>query len=114
MILTGLPAPSKRLISRILTEVGFEERLIGYRFRERTGPTSIALYSFEEVVGFLSDPFPLMDFALLESWIRKSIGDTQLADRINDIVKRDSSNQDKTHRIRNLMEERLIQCKRHR
>lgn len=35
-----LSKPSKDLSSRIMTDVGFEERLIGYRLRARTGPLS--------------------------------------------------------------------------
>ena len=106
-----LSEPSKELIAKIITEVEFKERLIGYRMRRRTGPTSVALYSFEEVVGLLNDSHPRIDFNQLEKWVRETIKDVELAEKIGKVIKKDSSEEDKTWEIRNLMGERLIQCK---
>ena len=104
-----LTSPSKGLAARILTEVGFSERLIGYRLRERTGPMSITLYSFEEIVGLLNEPHPRIDFNLLEKWVRNTMGDLELAGKIRDVLNEDMSDQDKSAQIRDLMGLRLHQ-----
>ena len=106
-----LQTPSKELAARIVTPVGFAQRLTGYRFRERTGPMSIALYSFEEVVGLLCDPFPRIDFMALGTWIRDVMGDADLAGRIAAIINDKDSDRNKTVKIRNQMAARLLQCK---
>jgi hypothetical protein len=108
--MANLSVPSEGLVSRILSEVGFEERIIGYRLRERTGPISITLYSFEEVVGLLNDTHPRIDFNRLEKWIREVMGDRELAGKIKKVIDEDGSDQERTFRIRNLMGERLLQC----
>jgi hypothetical protein len=105
-----LTFPSKRLAARILSEVGFEDRLMGYRLGERTGPMSIPLYSFEEVVGLLNEPHPRIDFNRLEEWVRDSMGDVELAGKIRDLLREDISDQDRSLRIRDLMALRLHQC----
>ena len=94
-----------------MAEVGFEERLIGYRLRERSGPMSITPYSFEEVVGLLCDPHPRIDFNQLEVWIREVMGDEELAGKIKEVAREDISDQERAWRIRDLMGERLLQCK---
>jgi len=45
-----LKNPSRELAMKILSEVGFEDRLIGFSLRERTGPMPVVMYKFEEVV----------------------------------------------------------------
>ena len=105
-----LTSPSKDLAQRILNEVGFEDRLTGYRLRERTGVMTIQLYSFEEVVWLLNDPHPSLDFTRLEQWIRETMGDPELAGRIGDVIQEDISDQVRTLRIRDLMALRLYQC----
>jgi hypothetical protein len=103
-----LPEPSSALSGRILSEVGFNDRFIGYRLRQRTGAAPVTLYSFGEVFGLLSDPHPRIDFDRLEEWIRDVMKDTALADKIKEVVKEDFSGSEKTLRIRDLMEERLF------
>lgn len=106
-----LQAPSKKLATKILTEVGFDDRLIGFKLHERVGPISITMYSFEEVVRLLNDLNSRLDFKRLETWIRKVMRDEELGEKIAVAVEKDSSNQDKSWRICNLMNERLSQCK---
>jgi len=48
----------------------------------------------------------------LERWLRETMGDKELADRINLLINKDTSDQKKSIRIRNLMIERLVQCKK--
>ena len=106
----GLTPPSMGLAERVLTEVGFEERLTGYRLRERTGAMTIRLYRFHEVVGLLNDPHPRIDFYHLKQWVKETMGDPELAGKIEDVVQEDMSGQDRTIRIRDLMAQRLYQC----
>jgi hypothetical protein len=105
-----LTSPSKGLAKRILTEVGFEDRITGYRLRERTGIMTIRLYSFEEVVGLLNDPHPRLDFAHLQRWVSETMGDPELAGKIGNVIQEDTSEQIRTIRIRDLMAQRLYQC----
>ena len=105
-----LAYPSKRLAERVLTEVGFEDRITGYRLRERTGCMTVRLYSFEEVLGLLNDPHPRLDFNRLQQWMRDTMGDPELAGIIGNAIEEDTSEQVRTLRIRDLMAQRLYQC----
>jgi hypothetical protein len=105
-----LTSPSKEVAKRILAEVGFEDRITGYRLRERTGIMTIRLYSVEDVVGLLNDPHPRLDFARLQRWVGETMGDPELAGRIGDALQEDTSEQVRTIRIRDLMAQRLYQC----
>jgi hypothetical protein len=107
-----LQEPSKNLAKSILTEVGFEDRLTGFILRERSGPRPAIMYRFEEVVSLLNDPHPRLDFNELEGWVRETMGDEELAEQIGEAVKSARSDQDRSLRIKKLMEERLSQCKK--
>ena len=106
-----LHRPDKDLISRILNEVGFEERIVGYQVRERSGPAMKTMYSFKEVVDFLNDRLPYIDFKELEKWVRNVMKDEQVALKISEIIGQEDNDFDRTKRIRVLMGERLRQCK---
>ncbi len=106
-----LTKPDKELISRILKEVGFEERIVGYRVSERLGPVKTSMYSFVEVVNFLNDRFPQLEFTELEKWIRVVMKDDELALEIAKAVEKETNDHDRTVSIRTLMQERLSQCK---
>lgn len=106
-----LSKPDKELVFRVLSEVGFEERIVGYRVNERLGPTKTSMYSFEEIVNFLNDKFPLLKFEELEKWVKVVMKDEELALKIAKAVEEETNDHDRTERIRTLMEERLSQCK---
>ena len=106
-----LSAPDKELVSRILQEVGFEERLVGYQVRERSGTIEKSLYSFAEVVNFLNDQFPFLKFEELTTWLTVVIKDEELARQVEEAVAEGQSDYERTQLIRDLMEERLLQCK---
>lgn len=105
-------SPSQELASRILTEVDFENRLIGFSLRERSGPVPVTMYSFEEVVSLFNNPYPCLDFNELEGWVRETMGDKELSEQIAEAVRTGRSDQDRSLRIKKLMEERLGQCKK--
>ncbi len=110
--MSKLNNPEKELISRVTGEVGFHDRLVGYRMGERSGPLRTSLYSFREVVNFLGNSFPQLPFNDLETWVKDTIGDPELAQSISDAVREEPTDYDRTHRIRNLMMERLAQCEK--
>ncbi len=104
--------PSVDLAERVLAEVDFEDRIVGYSLRKRMGPVPITLYSFEEVVGFLSDGLPQMDFNELEKWIKETMKDNEPYKKINLVSGSDLSDLEKAAKIRDLMGIRLVQCRR--
>jgi aromatic ring-cleaving dioxygenase len=107
-----LSEPDKELVSRVLHEVGFEERLVGYRVHQRLGPTITTMYSFEEVVHFLNDKFPFLKFEDLEKWLRTVIEDEELAVKIAEAVEEEKNDHDRAQRIKIWMGARLSQCKK--
>jgi hypothetical protein len=107
-----LSDPSRELSIRILRKVTFENRFIGYRLSERHGASRITSYSFQEVVSLLKDQMPRVDFLALQEWVRKVMGDEELAERISAAVKEETNDHDRAVSARNLMEERLAQCER--
>ena len=107
----NLSTPSKKVISQILQEVGFKDRIIGYSVNFRSGPDRLSLYSLEEVFALLNVPHPQIDFNQLVIWVRDVIQDKELADRIKTVIAHKASNRDKLLRIRDLIGWRLIQCK---
>ena len=110
--MSALKPPSKELARKILAEVGFHDRLIGYRLHHRIGPAPVTLYSFEEVVGFLTDASAQLDHRELTTWVREVISDPELAGEIKTIAEGNMNILEKTRRIGKLMGIRLIQCRR--
>ncbi len=107
-----LTPPDIKTVFKILSQVSFEDRLIGYRIGERSGTSRISLYSLQEVVDFLGYTFPQLDFKSLERWIRKVMGDDELGEGISKAIETESNDHDRTPRIRALLSERLAQCKK--
>jgi hypothetical protein len=108
----GLSEPDEELISRVTNKVRFEDRLVGYRMRERAGAFRTTAYSFEEVVHLLNDKFPQLSFKQLEEWIRMVIRDEELADSIGEAIEQENNDRERMSHIRMLMAERLCQCKK--
>ncbi len=109
--MADLNKPSLELANKILTEVDFTDRIKGSRLREHAGPLSTTMYSFEEVHNFLDDEFPAIDFTRLEQWFRDTFGDVELADKVAAVLAESSNNQERTIKTRDLMGQRLAQCK---
>ena len=107
-----LSTPDEHLAARVLREVGFDQRLIGFRMRQRTGPVPASLYSFAEVVHLLGDKFPYVSLERLEQWVRTVAEDGELGAAIADAIQEETNDRDRMVRIRTLMAERLCQCKR--
>jgi hypothetical protein len=107
-----LAAPDRDVVSRVLQEVGFEERLVGYLVRERSGPMAKSLYSFAEVCDFLHDQLPVLRFDELTRWLKSVMKDEELARKVAEAVEQGHNDCERTRLIRELMEERLRQCKK--
>ncbi len=107
-----LSTPDGDLAARVLREVDFEQRLVGYRLRERTGALPASLYSFEEVVHLLDDTFPYVSLQRLEAWVETVTEDRELAAAIANVVREETNDRDRISRVGTLMRERLCQCKK--
>ncbi len=107
-----LSAPDEHLAARILREVDFDQRLVGYRIRERTGPVASSLYSFEEVVHLLSDKCPYVSLEQLQQWLETVAEDAELAAAVAAARQEETNDRDRLQRAGTLMAERLCQCKR--
>ena len=105
-----LTAPSKDLISSVLQEVDFKDRLSGSLVHQRAGVKILSLYSVQEVFALLNNPYPHIDLQQLEQWVRMVIKDGELSDRIKTISAQNVSDRDKLFSIRDLMGFRLVQC----
>jgi len=106
-----LTAPSRDVALQIVKEVNFEDRLMGSILHLRAGVRIVSLYSLEEVFLLLKEPYPQIDPAQLEHWIRTILHDGELADSIKVITLEETGNQDILPCIRDLVGWRLIQCK---
>ena len=107
-----LSTPDENLTARVLREVGFDQRLVGCRLRERTGPIQASLYSFEEVVHLLNDKCPYLIPERLQHWVETVTEDSELAAAIADAIQEETNDRDRMLRSKTLMEKRLCQCKR--
>lgn len=107
-----LSKPSKKLAKRILSEVGYDERLEGWRLRERSGMMPVTMYSFTELVALLADPYPRIDLKGLKNWIDNIMADHELERKIEEVLQADASDYEKTVRLRDLAGYRLLQCKK--
>ncbi len=106
-----LSAPNEDLTTRVLREVDFPQRLVGFRMRERLGAIQVSLYSFEEVVHLLGDKCPYVNLQQLEQWIETVTEDSELAAAIAVAIQEETNDRDRMLRIKTLMAERLCQCK---
>ena len=107
----NLKAPSRDLALQLLDEVDFKNRLMASTLHTRAGIRIVSLYSLEVVFLLLKEPYPQIDPAQLESWIRTVIQDGELADRIKKVNRGEVETQNILHAIRDLVGLRLIQCK---
>ena len=71
----------------------------------------ITMYNFKEGINCLINRFPLLKFSELKRWLKDVLKDTELAMKIAEVVEEEKNDQDRTQRIKELMGERLSQCK---
>jgi hypothetical protein len=116
-----LSPPSEDLARRILTEVGWEERIEGFFEAPMRGKLREYIFKFRDAANLLradvSDPwstssgfFGYFEFNELQAWVRDVFGDRELADAIGNILAADASLKERIESIKSLMEHRLRQC----
>ncbi|MEW6443012.1 MAG: hypothetical protein AB1640_18910 [bacterium] len=108
----SLAQPNRQLAARVLSEVAFEDRLVGYRLRKRMGPVAVHLYSLEEVARFLSQDLPQLDWSSLREWVGDRLDDPELAAAVQEIADQDLGEHEKALRVRALLGIRLDQCRK--
>lgn len=106
-----LSKPDIHLVHRLQTPLNFDERLVGYHIRERSGPMQVTMYSFQEVAKFLKDPFLMIDFEQLETWLSNVVQDYELAKHVNIISEDSCLDYEKVQQIRVILDVRLSQCR---
>ncbi len=109
---SALSTPDATLIAGLLREVDYENRLEGCLMREHSGPAAVTVYSFEEAVRLLSDPFPMVDPTELVCWVREAVGDRELSEKMERAVGAESCTMNKIRAAANLMAQRLEQIKK--
>jgi hypothetical protein len=70
------------------------------------------MYKFEEVVSLFNNPYPRIDFLELVKWVRRAMGDKELAGQIAEAIEKGKSDRERVYLIKELMEERLSQCRK--
>jgi hypothetical protein len=119
-----LSRPPAELATRLVQEVGFEERLHGVRMSLRAGSKVTAIYSLAEAVSFLAigdsgEPASAQSITVvgylhldrLTTWVKDVLGDHELAAAIAERVARCDSYLSTARDIRRLLQERLDQCR---
>ena len=128
--MTQLSRPSRELATRLLTEVIFNDRIIGVWMHTMGGGTECFILSLREAVGFLKPNDGgvwstagwtcYIDPSRLQKWIAEVLNDQELAQAIEQLVKECDRHDDPIERyqkkmglmgpIKQLMEQRLRQC----
>ncbi|HEX9975910.1 MAG TPA: hypothetical protein VGA82_01550 [Dehalococcoidales bacterium] len=123
-IMPRLSKPSRELSSRLLSQVSFNDRVLGVRSHPSGGQNWDAIYSFQEAtqfMGVVGDSIYHIDSDTLKKWIGDTLGDKELAQAIGETAKVLDSCADSWERekkelelivpMRELMEERLRQAR---
>ncbi|MDI3281340.1 MAG: hypothetical protein QJR13_08235 [Bacillota bacterium] len=119
-----LSEPSRELALKLLREVEYEERLVGYKMSPATGNEQCSLYSLQEVADFLrmdslehyllkgGHPFiGYIDLEELTRWVGEVLGDQELARALEEELKQGESYQSKVALVKPLLKQRLEQCR---
>lgn len=119
-----LAEPSKDLAARLLSELDYEKRLVGYEMSPATGNAQRSLYSLQEAYDFLkmgeADDLLLrgggaligyLDLDELRQWVGDVLGDQDLAAAVGQAVADAENYRDRLLEVRQLVRERLDQCK---
>ena len=118
-----LSAPSIELATKLLTEVGFNERLVGVSMHPMAGNIEASIYSFEEATNFLhcdegdlrirnTGSIGYINLDELKKWVGEVFGDKELAETIGEKIEKGSNYKEQVEVIQTLMEQRLRQCEK--
>jgi hypothetical protein len=119
-----LSEPSKELAAKVLGKVGFHERLVGVRMTPMAGALQQPIHGFQEATNFLhidsldhvlaAGPrasVAYIDPTALKRWVGEVFGDTELAEAMGEAIEKCNSYVETIRPVRQLMEQRLNQCK---
>jgi len=123
--MTGLSKPSAMLAVTLLSEIGFEERFVGVKMSPKVGNRLCSIYSFEEAVDFFETDslgtlvgigggaaVQYLDLSRLQGWVREVFGDQELAEEMGKEIEKNKSYVDTARNVKQLMQQRLDQCKK--
>ena len=123
--MTKLSEPSKELARRLLSEVDFEDRIVGVKIMWRAGNKVSSIYSFREAVDFLHtdsledllsmgtrSSIGFIDPDKLKRWVSDVLGDKELAEEMGKEIEKHNNYADMAKVIKQLMQQRLSQCRR--
>ena len=121
--MVSLPEPSREVALRVVSEVDFEERLLGVKMRSMVGNQEHFIYSVKEVIEFLrmehvedlltpgsKEYVGYIDLNILEKWVAEIIRDKDLAEAIKEESERSNNFKDQVTSIKALIAERFNQC----
>ena len=121
--MVSLPEPSREVALRVVSEVDFEERLLGVKMRSMVGNQEHFIYSVKEVIEFLrmehvedlltpgsKEYVGYIDLNILEKWVAEIIRDKDLAEAIKEESERSNNFKDQVTSIKALIAERFSQC----
>lgn len=122
--MAALSEPSPELALKLLQEVGYEGRLVGYKMSPATGNEQCSLYSLQEVADFLRmdsledyllkgghPSIGYVDLEELTRWVGEVLGDRELARALEEELKQGESYQAKVALVKPLLKQRLEQCR---
>ena len=114
---------SRELADRMLSEVDFENRLIGWSMRQMSGSQATSIYSLQEVADFIKiseldklfspgsgGSIGYVDIEELTEWIDGVLGDSELAGAIHETYTGTCSYAEEINKARPLIVQRLKQC----
>lgn len=125
MTAVALTTPGKELADRMLTaEFDWDERVVGYQLSPVVGNLPVDLYNFTDAADFLhlgsgeqllvkgsKTHIGYIDPTALQAWLVDRFSDMELADAIGETVAASTNPWTVQEPIRELMQERLRQCR---
>lgn len=119
-----LSVPSRELAARLLSELGYDEKITAWEVEPASGWLQCYIYSLKELANFLDAErggfMHFIDPDDLRAWVRKTLGDEELAHAIAELSRECEACQNSVERyrkeiavirpIKELLLARLKQC----
>lgn len=116
--------PTPELANKLLSEVGFEQKITGCKIAQMGGQDLTFLYGLEEVSRFMNvDEFGVLmtlggspsigqiDLEDLRKWVEEVFGDKELAKAIEEVIAHKDIYPERCGPVKELLEQRINQCK---
>lgn len=118
-----LNKPTPELAAKVMAEVEFPDRLVGYKMNPMSGYEQTSIYSLQECVPFLymddlgqllakgnAGSMGYMDLETLQKWVGDVLGDTELSTALRKEMDAVESYREQIAPVRELIIKRLEQC----